>query len=257
MEHVRRITQKEAVVESGREVSLSCGPVVYTHTRRINVPAETFKNNRIITGEDDDGANTAYKMLRTQILHRMKAHQWRSLAITSSGEGEGKTLTAINLAISLARDVNHTVLLVDLDLRRPSVAKYFGYTPSFGLDDYLLDNVPLHETLFNPGIERLVVLPTRRSLLSSSELLSSPSMQHLADELRERYPERLVIFDMPPILAADDLLAFSPHLDAVLLVAREGKTRKADLQRAMEMLKVVNVIGTMLNQVRDQNAQRY
>jgi len=177
----------------------------------------------------------------------MREHNWQSLAITSPGEGEGRTTTAINLAISLARDVNHTVLLVDLDMRRPTVAKYLGFNPVAGIDDCLLDNVPLHEALFNPGIERLVVLPCRNAFASSSELLSSPSMQRLAEELKARYPERLVIYDLPPLLLRDDLLAFSPHIDAALLVAHEGKTRKGDLQRAMEMLKTVNVVGTIMN----------
>lgn len=231
--------------------------ISYSQTRIVNVDREILTKNRIISGENDDAQTTAYKLLRTQILQRMKSNDWKSLAITSPGAGEGKTLTAINLAISLARDVNHTVILVDLDLRRPSVAKYFNYSPTAGLDDCLLDNVPVHNALFNPGVERLVVLPCRQSLGSSYELLSSPQMNRLAEELKARYPERLVIFDMPPLLVTDDFLAFSPHIDAALLVAREGKTKKADIQMAMEMLKVVNVAGTMLNSSREQEVRSY
>lgn len=221
--------------------------ILYSKTRIVEPDSALLERNKIIGSGADDATGNAYKLLRTQILHRMKEHNWQSLAITSPGEGEGRTTTAINLAISLARDVNHTVLLVDLDMRRPTVAKYLGFNPVAGIDDCLLDNVPLHEALFNPGIERLVVLPCRNAFASSSELLSSPSMQRLAEELKARYPERLVIYDLPPLLLRDDLLAFSPHIDAALLVAREGKTRKADLQRAMEMLKTVNVVGTIMN----------
>lgn len=221
--------------------------ILYSKTRVVELDSAVLEKNKVIHAGGTDEKTAAYKLLRTQILHRMRENNWKSLAITSPREGEGRTLTAINLAISLARDVNHTVLLVDLDMRRPSVANYLGFNPTIGIDDCLLDNVPVQEALFNPGIERLVVLPCRNSFSSSSELLSSPPMQKLAEELKARYPERLVIFDLPPLLARDDLLAFSPYIDAALLVAREGKTRKADLQRAMEMLKSVNVIGTVLN----------
>ena len=219
----------------------------YSTTRVIELDASVLEKNKILRGEGDDETAAAYKLLRTQILHRMRENNWKSLAITSPREGEGRTLTAINLAISLARDVNHTVLLVDLDMRHPGVANYLGVHPTVGVDDCLLDNRPIEEALFNPGIERLVVLPCRNVFSSSSELLSSPPMQKLAEEIKARYPERLVIFDLPPLLVRDDLLAFSPHIDAALLLAREGKTRQADLQRAMEMLKSVNVIGTVLN----------
>lgn len=230
--------------------------ILYSKTRVVELDSAALEKNKVISGVGTDEKTGAYKLLRTQILHRMRENNWKSLAITSPGEGDGKTLTAINLAISLARDVNHTVLLVDLDMRRPSVAKYLGFNPIIGIDDCLLDNVPIQDALFNPGIERLVVLPCRNSFSSSSELLSSPPMQRLAEELKARYPERLVIFDLPTLLVRDDLLAFSPHIDAVLLVAREGRTRKSDLRRAMEMLKVVNVAGTMLNSSQEETVRR-
>ena len=222
--------------------------ILYSKTRIVELDSAVLEKNKVICGSGTDEKTGAYKLLRTQILHRIREHNWKSLAIASPGAGDGRTLTAINLAISLARDVNHTVLLVDLDMRCPSIANYLGINPMAGIDDCLLDNVPVEEALFNPGIERLVVLPCRNAFSGSSELFSSPAMQKLAEELKARYPERLVIYDLPPLLARDDLLAFSPHVDAALLVAREGKTRKADLQRAMEMLQSVNIVGTVLNQ---------
>jgi Mrp family chromosome partitioning ATPase len=164
--------------------------------------------------------------------------------------GEGKTLTAINLAISLALDVNHTVMLVDLDLRRPSVQRYFGIEPGRGLADFLAEGRELREMLFNPGIERLVVLPGGTPVQNSSEMLSSPRMGWLADEMRSRYSSRLVLFDMPPLLAADDVLAFSRHLDAVLLVVEEGRTGRDELQRARTLLQDIPVLGPVINKAR-------
>lgn len=242
----------------GRKVPCEGGDISYSQTRIVELNDELLNRNKVIGAESHDaGVSNAYKLLRTQILHRMRENGWNSLAVTSPREGEGRTLTAINLAISLARDVNYTVLLVDLDMRNPSVGRYLGIEPVAGVDDCLLDNVPIHDALVNPGIDRLVVLPCRNAFKSSSELLSSPPMQALADELKHRYPERLIIYDLPPMLVRDDLLAFSPHIDAVLLVAREGKTKRPDLVRAMEMLKPVNLIGTILNSSREEMVSGY
>ena len=101
--------------------------------------------------------------------------------------------------------------------------------------------------LFNPSIERLVVLPGLDRYDQSSELLSSPRMQALSEELRRRYPERIVVFDLPPVLAVDDALAFSPYVESMLLVVEDGVTQAQELQDALEILQDANVIGTVLN----------
>ncbi len=221
--------------------------ITYSQTRTVEVPASTYRKNRLVAAVDDDHSTAAYKMLRTQVLQRLKEKGWNALAITSPGEGEGKTLTALNLAISIAREVNHTVLLVDLDLRHPDVHSYFEYVPEKGLSDYLLHDTPLSEILFNPGIERLVVLPGRERFQNSSEVLSSPKLVALVEELKTRYPSRIVLFDLPPLLSADDALAFAPYVDAALLVIEEGRTSRDDVLKAMEYLSATNVLGTVLN----------
>lgn len=225
-------------------------PINYTQTKTVRVPVTELRKNRIVTGYENDNHTAEYKMLRTQVMRRMKAGGWRSLAVTSCAPGEGKTLTAINLAYSMAKEVNQTVLLVDFDLRRPAVAKYFGVQPPRGIMDYLTSNTPLKDIMFNPGMERFTVLPNTVQLHNSSEVLSSPRMLELVRELKTRYDSRYIIFDMPPVLAADDVLAFSPYVDAVLLVVEEGKTKKPELTRALELLDGVNVIGTVLNKAR-------
>jgi len=222
-------------------------PITYTQTKRWPLDRLAAQRHRLISGMGTDPVTIAYKMLRTQVLQRTRQHGWKTLAITSPAFGEGKTLTAVNLAITLAREVNRTVLLIDLDLQRPSVAACFGYVPSAGLADYLTGVAALPEILVNPGIERLVMLPGRGRVENSSEALSSPKMTELVQELRDRYPERLVIIDLPPLLVADDALAFSPYVDAMLLVAEEGKTSRDDLRRAVKLLDGVNIIGTVLN----------
>jgi capsular exopolysaccharide synthesis family protein len=221
--------------------------VRYTQTKTIPVPERTLIDNRLIAAVPGHEYKDAYRMLRTRVLQAMRENNWTSVAITGPASGCGKTLTAINLAISLAMEVTHTVLLVDLDLRKPSVHEYVGYQPEAGLSDYLLNDVPVHQCLFSPGIERLVVLPGREVIQNSSEMLRSPKMVALVNELKHRYPDRLVVFDLPPLLAADDALAFSPYTDSMLLVAESGGTSRDDLQKALEMLKATPVIGTVLN----------
>lgn len=219
----------------------------YTKTRTFPTSETVLRDKRVIADSDSGEATAAYNLLRTQVLQRMKEHGWNALAITSPGTQEGKTLTAVNLAISLAREVNYTVLLVDLDLRKPSVHGYFGYVPEKGLTDHLFGDAPLQEVLFNPGVERLVVLPGREAVANSSEVLSSPRMVKLVEELKSRYPSRIVLFDLPPLLSADDAMAFSPYVDAALLVIEDGKTDREDLERSIGFLRTTEILGTVLN----------
>lgn len=221
--------------------------IQYSQTKVQSLNPELLRNNKVIYGDNDRAGLTAYKMLRTQVLQRMTARNWNALAITSPAPADGKTLTAINLAISLARELHHTVLLVDMDLRNPSIHRYFGIQVEKGIGDYLLHQAPLEEVLFNPGIERLVILPGRAPVQNSSELLASPQMGALVQQLKSRYPSRIVLFDLPPVLSADDALSFAPFVDAFLLVLRDSKSTRAELEHAMEILKDATLIGTVLN----------
>jgi capsular exopolysaccharide synthesis family protein len=221
--------------------------ITYTQTASFPPPLKVQREHRLVTAADEPSSVAAYKLLRTQVLQRMKAKGWRALAVTSPGPGEGKTLTAVNLAITLAQDVNQTVLLVDLDLRHPRVHRAFGFEPSAGIADHVYGGVPLADILFTPGLERLVVLPGRESFEHSSEVLASPQMVSLVEELKQRYADRLVLFDLPPVLSADDALAFAPYVDAALLVVREGVTTRESFERALRYLGQTPVLGTVLN----------
>jgi capsular exopolysaccharide synthesis family protein len=190
----------------------------------------------------------AFKILRTQVMHRLREKGWNVLGITSPGDGEGKTLTAVNLAISLAMESTQTVLLVDANLRNPSIHDVFGLKDCAGLADYLLDDVPVENLLVHPGIGRFVLLPGGRAIQNSTEILTSPKMLALVEEFKHRYPSRIVIFDLPPLLQTADVLAFSPYTDALLLVVEEGKTSAEDVQRALSLVKDSRpILGTVLN----------
>lgn len=244
---------RESSTSAPREADGSGVQIRYTRTARVAVDPHSLQNGRILLREDHpdlaglhEGVADAYKILRTQILHRMRAKSRRTLAITSPGVGDGKTTTSINLAISLARDVNQTVLLVDFDLKRPSIGRYFTGRESLGLIECLTGDVELPDVLINPGIERLVILPGGKRIRHSSELLSSPRVVQLVEELKSRYEDRLILFDMPPLFAGDDVIAFLPHVDAVMLVVEDGKVSRTQLDHAGELLGE-KCIGMVLN----------
>lgn len=222
--------------------------ISYTQTRTVHVSPQVLFENRVVNALGSGASTDAYKILRTRVLSELRANKWNALAVTSPGENEGKTLTAINLAISLAMEVGQTVLLVDADLRHPSVHGYFGLKPDFGLSDYLLGEEEIEDLLIHPGIGRFVMLPGGQPLQNSSEMLSSPKMAELVRELKSRYPTRIILFDLPPVLSVADALAFAPHVDACLLIVEECKTRSDDLVRAVEVLKgASNLVGVVLN----------
>jgi len=245
----RRTLDRQSLDDSAPIVDQPSAPddINYTETRRRVLQPEVLARNLIVTGAGSDAVSSAYKMLRTHVLQRMNANGWNVLAITSPRACEGKTVTALNLAITMAREVNHTVLLVELDLRRPTLHSLLGYEAGPGISDYLLRDISLSQVMFNPGIDRLVVIPAGPPAELSSELLSSPRMVDLVRELKERYPRRLVLFDLPPLLTSDDGLAFVPYVDAALLVVAEGQTSYDDVELAKKTLSSTHLVGAVLN----------
>ena len=226
------------------------GEIRYSTTRTVPVQMEVLRRHRIITGSDDNVVREEYKILRTHILQRTIAEQKNTLMITGALPGEGKTLTAINLAISLSHEVHKTVLLVDADMRSPSIAKYFGFSRGKGLVDYLAGEASLPDLLVHPeGFDKLVILPGGRPVPGAAELIGSPMMGNLVQELKHFYPDRYVLFDLPPVLSFADPLAFAPFVDGIILVVEEGKTPRESIQKCVEVLKPFPLIGSVLNKV--------
>ena len=224
---------------------------LYSQTRIQATKKQHLKENRLISGFKSGEWVESYKMLRTRCLQVMDVMSWNTLAITSPGYNAGNSLTAANLATSIAMELNRSVLLVDANFQNPSVCKLFGIKAEKGLGDYLLNDTPLNEMLINPGVDRLVILPAGKEMLNSTEMLRSPKMIRLVDELKNRYPSRIIIFDLPPLLSQADTLGFSPYVDCVLLVVEEGYTKTSDLEQAALLLKELNVLGTVLNKSSD------
>jgi protein-tyrosine kinase len=226
--------------------------ISYTCTRVFTPAADHLERNRIFPPGSTEPAALAFRMLRTQAMQRMDANGWRTLAIFSPSTNDGKTTTAINLAVTLASDHLHTVLLVEFDFKRPTLAARFGLAPAFGADDALSGNAGVQDCLYHAAeFDRLVLMPARMSLDHSSEILAGPRCREVVSELRARYPERIVLFDLPPVLAADDALSFAPLVECGLVVAAEGRTRRRDLARTIELLHKTPLVGTVLNRAAD------
>lgn len=231
--------------------------IEYERTRIAPASPEVLQRNRIIAGHDDSPSFEAFRILRTQVLGRLEAIGGNAVAVCGASQGEGKTLVAVNLAVSLARQVNRSALLVDLDLRNPSVHRCFGLQPTVGISDHLLGEAPLEACLINPGIERLVLLPQISRVADSSELLATPRMAALAQELKERYPDRIVVFDCPPLLMTNDSLIIMDYADGCLLVIQEGRTRRPEVERAIELIGEERFLGSILNNAREGPASGY
>ena len=243
---VEKVIQKENSSDSSGSIRVN-----YSQTRTVKLDDDELKDRRIIAGFAHDKRSEPYRQLRGQILNKFRKNNWQTLAITSPNSGGGRTLTAMNLAISLSLEVNQTVLLVDLDLRQPGVASCLGVDDvEYGIVDYINGTQSLENILIHPGFERLVLLPGTPQGAFTSEILSSPEMKTVKDELVARYPGRLIIFDLPSVLSHDDALVFAPGCDATLMVIEEGGSKKKEIERAYQLLDGCNIIGSVLNKVK-------
>ena len=227
----------------------------WTGLRLVELDQDLLERNRILTAESDRAAaEMSYKMLRTRMIRRMRDNGWSSVVVTSAETGAGKSVTAINLAISVALESNQTAYLVDLDLRQSSLHTYLGVEPPAGdLTAYLEGRCGLHDVLVDAGIPRLYFAFNSIPQQHSAELLSSTRMRDFVAELHTKDPNGLIIYDAPPLLVADDVLAFLPNFDAVLMVVAEGQTSREDLNKCIDMLSEVEVLGLVLNKSHSAN----
>lgn len=224
----------------------------YSTTRVVADALVRLQRIHGVVRMDRSALAESFKMLRNQVLQRMRADGHKLLAVTSPRRIEGKSLTAVNLAISLAADYDSAVLLVDADLASHGLQALFGLEGARGLSDYLTDDVAIPELLINPGIPRFVLLPAgREAVLNSAELLSTKRAQQLILEMKARYQDRYIIVDLPPLLDTADALAFLPLADTTLVVIEEHSTSIQDMEAMNEMLTPFNLIGSVMSQPRE------
>jgi non-specific protein-tyrosine kinase len=216
-----------------------------------------LSKNRCLLHLDDTGEAEAFRILRTQVLQRTRDSGASTLMVTSTLPGEGKTITAINLAIAMAREFQHTVMLVDADLRRQSVCQYLGYAGEKGLINYLTGSTSLAELVTWPGIEKMTLISGGRLLHESAEILGSPRMRELIPSMKERYRDRYIIFDAPPILTGADALTLAPLVDKIIVVVQADKTSMDDVGRALQYIPKDKMMGFVFNRSASTNASYF
>jgi protein-tyrosine kinase len=256
-----RTVQSEAVtqqtVKGFPNTENELGQITYLNTPVIKLDNAHLEKNRIVAHSKSDVNSYSFDSLRTQILQKMEENNWRTIAVVSPTPQSGKTLVSINLAISIAHQPQKTVALVDFDLRRPKVAAYLGIHTERSMNDYLQDKAQLQDIMINPGIDRLVIVPTMKPVSKSAEILSSKKVTNLIAELRERYESRIVIFDCPPVLNSDDAMVLLPQVDCILLVIANGMSTQSEIEETLHHLPKANLLGVVLNKAEIESKAYY
>lgn len=172
------------------------------------------------------------------------------IMVTSALPGEGKSFTSLNLAISIAAELDHTVMLVDADVARPSVLRMLGLPPGPGLLDVLEHKTDLAEVLLRTNIDKLTVLPSGNPHPRATELLASDAMRDLLDDMATRYPDRIVIFDSPPLLLTTESRVLASHMGQIVVVVSADRTLQSDVQHALATIENCPVKMMVLNRAR-------
>ena len=208
-----------------------------------------YATHPIVALEEESPASEQYKILREQLKRLRREAGIRTIVITSPVKRDGKTTVAVNLAASIALDYEEKVLLIDADLRAPSVHRYFNADPSPGLTDYLSSNstAALKGLIRDTHLSGLRIVPAGKPSRFASELLAKDRMQRLIDDIHTMLPGHMIIIDSPPVLATPDPLVLSRQVDGVIMVIRAGKTPKDYLAKALSSFSVNKVLGVVLN----------
>lgn len=189
-----------------------------------------------------------YRKLKSVIAAFARQDGFKNVILVSSSiSSEGKSLTSLNLAITLAQEFDHTVLLIDADLRKPSLQGYLGMEPSKGLSEYLAGGVDLGDLLIKTGIGRLTLLPAGTPVKNPVEFFSSQKMKDFVKEIKNRYPDRFIIIDTPPVLPFAEARSLGALVDGVVLVVREGQATPESIAEAVRAFDSKKLIGAVFN----------
>ena len=170
------------------------------------------------------------------------------IMVTSSLPGEGKSFCAINLAISMAMEMDRTVLLIDADVAKPRIPEYLGIHADKGLLDVLQDkDLKLSDVLIRTDIAKLTVLPAGRTYKRATELLASAAMTRLIEDIGNRYPDRIILFDSPPLLATSESSVLATHMGQIVMVVEAERTSQDAVREALSHIQSCEVVGMLLN----------
>lgn len=225
-------------------------------SKSVQLNADTMALARVYpSGTGPAEQASQFRMIKRPLIKNVSdlqsAGQPRSnlIMVTSALSGEGKSFTAANLALSMVTELDHTVLLVDADVARPSLARMFGFEPELGLLDVLEDKVGLQDVLLTTNIDKLSVLPSGAPRPRATELLASDTMRSLLDEMASRYPDRIIVFDSPPLLLTTEASVLASHMGQIVMVVRAESTPQTAVQQALASIASHPVRLMVLNQV--------
>ena len=210
-----------------------------------------LERHRVVTLDQANPYRREFDLLRTQVLQKMEEHGWRTVAVTSPSTQSGKTVVAINLALSIAHHPARTALLADFDLRRPQVAACLGLPQRPSLSEVLTGEAAVHEAVVHVGVPGFLVLPTHRPVAGAAEIMASDKVAKIIRQLRDNDPERIIVFDLPPVTAVDDVIAVLPRVDCVLLVVGSGSSTRRELEESQRHLARSNLLGVVVNKATD------
>lgn len=234
--------------------------VEYRQTKVYNLDPNELRKNKLYSLFKNNKMTDYFDIAKGQLLKKLDQVKGNCIIVTSVHPGEGKTFTSINLAISMAREHDRTVMVVDTDLRNPwrshrdFAHDFFSLTPEKGLVDYLENDAELSDIILNPGIKKLTIIPAGRRAINSAELLSSPRMENLVKELKTRYGnERIILFDCPASLACVDPMVFSQLVDGILFVVESDRTTQEELKKAIALFKDNPILGVIFNKSKNKD----
>ncbi len=249
----------QTISDNLRDAEMSRGNRIKLDLKRLQavgiVDADTGKTNQI--------AEEFRHIKRPLLMHALgqgasQVHNANLIMVTSSLANEGKTFTSINLAMSMAMEMDKTVLLVDADVAKPQIANRFGLKDRKGLTDVLLNpDIDLRDVLIHTDFHNLVILPSGRRHPHSTELLASQSMHRLTEELSTRYADRIVIFDSPPMLLTSEARVLATLMGQVVLIIEESVTPQPVVKEALSMLKNNEIVGLVLNKSQRKQGSDY
>lgn len=233
-------------------------------SRQVELNVDLLHERGLLTRADERSALAEeYRMIKRPLLANAfganPVENGNLIMVTSALPGEGKSFTAINLAISIAMELDRTVLLVDADVAKPSLPSYLGFNADHGLLDILSqDTRDLSHVILRTNIDKLSLLPAGRTYARATELLASEAMHRLVAELSSRYPDRIVVFDSPPLLVTSESSVLASHMGQIVMVAEADKTPQSALREALKRLEgACDVVGMVLNKSSSQNAGGY
>lgn len=239
-------TEGAPAVQAQNEKRAVVRPVTGATSRTVSINTA----NRLITTLSDPSSvvSEQYRKLKSGLVRISSDDTFHNLImVTSSLSGEGKSLTSVNLAVSMAQEFDLTVLLIDADLRRPNIHTLLGFDSSQGLSDCLLSGVDISDVIVKTDIDKLSVIPAGCAVENPLELITSKKMQELMEEIKHRYKDRYVIIDTTPLLPFAESRILAHLVDGIVLVIHEGVTQQATILEAKELLKGCPVLGVVLN----------